>query len=215
MRDAVTLEARGTPTIILVNDVFAPIAHATAALLALPPDYVAKNIVWLPHPTSNLTAAAAAALIDQRIEGVRAALLGLAQPAPLAAPANAVTGGGAVVEEPALSVDSARPADAAVSATANGSAHFGGSEADSAALALARDIVEGLAQSLRADGADLVLLHFGAGVLVGEVRIGELTCDDGSCIMPTDALAKMVEAMVKPKVSSLRVVTLRETVLEK
>jgi hypothetical protein len=204
MRDAVTLEARGIPTIILVNDVFAPIAHATAALLALPPDYVSKNIVWLPHPTSNLTAAAAAALIDERIEGVRAALLGLRQPAPLtAAPAHAVTGGGAVVEEPAFSEDSV------------GAAHLGGSDVDSAALATARGIVEGLAESLRADGADLVLLHFGAGILEGEVRIGELTCDDGSCIMPTDALAKMVEAMVKPKVASLRLVTLREIVLEK
>jgi hypothetical protein len=199
MRDAVTLEARGIPTIILVNDVFAPIAHATAALLALPADYVSKNIVWLPHPTSNLTAAAAALLIDERIEGIRAALLGNAQPAPLtAASANGATAGGLPVAEPAHLV--------------NGDS---GSEADSAALALARGIVEGLAQSLRADGADLVLLHFGAGVLEGEVRIGELTCDDGSCIMPTDALAKMVEAMVKPKVSSLRSVTLRETVLEK
>jgi len=204
MRDAVTLEARGIPTIILVNDVFAPIAHATAALLALPADYVSTNIVWLPHPTSNLTAAAAAMLIDERIEGVRAALLGLAQPAPLrVASANAASGGGAALEEPVHSVHH------------GGSGNHSESESDSAALALARGIVEGLAESLRADGADLVLLNFGQGILEGEVRIGELTCDDGSCIMPADALAKMVEAMVKPKVSSLRLVTLREIVLDR
>jgi hypothetical protein len=35
MRDAATLEASGKPTAIVVNDVFAPIAHGTAALLAL------------------------------------------------------------------------------------------------------------------------------------------------------------------------------------
>jgi hypothetical protein len=210
MRDAVTLEARGIPTIILVNDVFAPIAHATAALLALPADYVSKNIVWLPHPTSNLTAAAAAALIDERIDVIRAALLGHEQPAPLtaASAASAADGAGPTVAglvraEPVHAVNGVRSTDAERS------------EADPAALALACEIVEGLAQSLRADGADLVLLHFGGGVLEGEVRIGELTCDDGSCIMPTDALAKMVEAMVKPKVSSLRRVTLREIALEK
>jgi hypothetical protein len=54
MRDAVTLEALGIPTAIIVNDVFEPIAHATSALLRLPDDYVAKNVVWLPHPTRTL-----------------------------------------------------------------------------------------------------------------------------------------------------------------
>ena len=170
MRDAVTLEARGIPTAILVNDVFEPIAHATAALLALPADYVAKTIVWLPHPTSNLTAGAARALIDARVDRIREALLGRV----------------AVVETD------------------------GGQAAATDPLDIARSVVEGLAASLRADGADLVLLHFEDGMLDGEVRIGDLTCDDGSCIMPADALAKMIEAMVKPKVSALRGVTLRE-----
>ncbi len=171
MRDAVTLEALGIPTAILVNDVFEPIAHATSALLALPADYVAKNVVWLPHPTSNLTASAAETLIDERIESVRTALLG--------------RGG-----EPA-----------------NGAANHKGAGDP---LEVARAVVEGLAASLRADGADLVLLRYEDGTIDGEVRIGDLTCEDGSCIMPADALAKMVEAMVKPKVPSLRSVTLRD-----
>jgi hypothetical protein len=47
-------------------------------------------------------------------------------------------------------------------------------------------------------------------VLEGEVRIGDLTCADGSCIMPTDALTKMVDAMVRPKLAALRGVVLRE-----
>ena len=78
MRDAAALEALGIPTVIVVNDVFEPIAHATAALLNMPPSYVAEHVVWLPHPTSNLTKAQAAALIDARIEAIRAALAGTA-----------------------------------------------------------------------------------------------------------------------------------------
>ncbi|MBD5633316.1 MAG: hypothetical protein IAI49_02455 [Candidatus Eremiobacteraeota bacterium] len=182
MRDAVTLEARGISTAILVNDVFEPIAHATAALLDLPGDYVAKNIVWLPHPTSNLTATAAATLIDDRIDLIREALLGRA---------DAARGNG--------------------NGNGNGAKHV---DASSAALETARAVVEGLAASLRADGADLVLSNFEAGLLQGEVRIGELTCDDGSCIMPTDALERMVEAMVRPKIASLERVSLREIRLE-
>jgi hypothetical protein len=171
MRDAVALEASGKPTAIVVNDVFTPIAHATAALLALPADYVARNVVWLPHPTSNLSRAAVSALVDERIGLIRDALLGR-----LAA------------------------------ATAPGAAGSGGD-----ALALARETVAGLAGSLRADGAELVLVGYGDGVLAGELRIGDLTCDDGSCIMPADALAKMIEALVRPKLPALREVRLLET----
>jgi hypothetical protein len=170
MRDAVTLEASGIPTAIVVNDVFAPIAHATAALLALPGDYVERNIVWLPHPTSNLSRAAVIGLVDERLGLVRDALLGR-----VATSANA-------------------PPPAAASDP----------------MALARATIAGLAASLQADGADLVLLDFENGVLAGEVRIGELTCDDGSCIMPADSLAKMIEAMVRPKLPSLREVRLIE-----
>jgi hypothetical protein len=183
MRDAVSLEARGIPTILLVNDVFEPIAHATAALLDLPGDYVAKNIVWLPHPTSNLTRDAAAALVDARIDAIRAALLGSDAVTAVAAATHPHGNGAAGPREPEASNDE---------------------------LARAREIVDGLAQSLRADGADLVLLDFAAGVLEGEVRIGDLTCADGSCIMPTDALTKMVDAMVRPKLAALRSVVLRE-----
>src|SRR5580700_3789400 len=76
MRDAVALEARGVPTVILVNDVFKPIAHATQTLLGLPADYVEKNIVWLPHPTSNKSKDVLDALIDERIEEIRSKLAG-------------------------------------------------------------------------------------------------------------------------------------------
>jgi hypothetical protein len=171
MRDAATLEASGKPTAIVVNDVFAPIAHATAALLALPAGYVEANIVWLPHPTSNMTADAVRGLVDARIESIRGALLGrLIAAAPAAKP-----------------------------------------EFDSPqALAIARETVAGLAASLRADGAELVLSGFDSGVLSGELRIGDLTCDDGSCIMPPDVLAKMIEALVRPNVEGLREVRLRE-----
>jgi hypothetical protein len=179
MRDAVTFEARGIPVAILVNDVFEPIAHATAALLDLPAGYVAKNIVWLPHPTSNLTATAAAGLIDERIERIRAALLGREQPHE--------HDGRALLE------------------TAIAERYDGEEE-----LIRARTAVDGLASSLRADGAELVLTTFEDGVLEGELRIGELTCDDGSCIMPADALARMIEALVKPHVPALRSVMLRE-----
>ncbi len=199
MRDAVTFEARGIPVAILVNDVFEPIAHATATLLDLPPDYVAKNIVWLPHPTSNLTASAAAALIDERIERIRAALLGREQPG-VAEPTARANG-----------LSQSAQASAAIASTPTSSGpttvdpHDGEAE-----LARARAAIDGLASSLRADGADLVLATFEDGVLEGELRIGELTCDDGSCIMPADALARMVEALVKPHVPGLRSVTLRE-----
>jgi hypothetical protein len=171
MRDAVELEASGKPTAIVVNDVFAPIAHATAALLALPEGYVEQNVIWLPHPTSNLSRPAVTALVDERISLLRDALLGRLT----------------TIAEP------------------------GSSRAAGDPLVLARETVAGLAAGLQADGADLVLLEFGDGVLTGELRIGELTCDDGSCIMPADALAKIVEAVVRPKLPALREVRLRET----
>jgi hypothetical protein len=181
MRDAVTFEGLGIPTVILVNDVFVPIAHATAAVLELPADYVATNVVWLPHPTSNLTAPAAAALVDERIERIRAALLGAVPPA------NGVRTAAPAPDE--------NVADDAAS---------------DPALDEARAIVAALAESLRADGAELALLRFTHGVLEGEVRIGDVTCDDGSCIMPTDALERMVEAMLRPKFARLERVALRE-----
>ena len=182
MRDAVTFEALGIPTVILVNDVFEPIAHATAALLRLPDDYVAKNIVWLPHPTSNLAAAAASALVDERIEPIRDALLGRT---PATSPATATNG-------------AIRHSELLTSPDAD------------ERLQRARTTVRGLAESLRADGAELVLSAFDGGTLHGEVRIGDVTCGDGACIMPTDALQRMLEAMLRPKIASLRSVVLRE-----
>lgn len=171
MRDAVALEASGKPTAIVVNEVFEPIAHGTAALLALPAGYVEKNIVWLPHPTSNLTRAAVTELVDERIGLLRDALLGRLD---------------------ASSTQAAAPGASDV-------------------LGVARETVAGLAASLEADGAELALLDYGDGVLAGELRIGELTCADGSCVMPAPALAKMIEAMVRPKLPALREVRLRET----
>ncbi len=171
MRDAVALEASGIPTTIVVNDVFAPIAHATAALLALPADYVERNIVWLPHPTSNLSRAGVITLTDQKTDRVRDALLGRA------------------------------------AKTANGT-H---APAAGDPLALARETVAGLAASLAADGAELALLTYEAGVLEGELRTGDVTCDDGSCIMPAPALANMIDALLRPKLPALREVRLHES----
>lgn len=76
MRDAVELERRGVPTVVIANDVFEPIAHATAALLGLPADYVPRNVIYLPHPTSMLDRDAIHALIDARIDDIEAALTG-------------------------------------------------------------------------------------------------------------------------------------------
>jgi hypothetical protein len=170
MRDAVALEARGIPTVILVNEVFVPIAEATGALLELPPDYAAKNIVWLPHPTSNKSKAELEALVDARIDEIRGKLLGRAGAA------------------------SGKPAGSAASDP----------------LETARAAIAGLAESLRADGAELALDGYRDGVLSATLRIGELTCDDGSCILPTEQLERMLDAMVRPKIDSLRAVELRE-----
>ncbi|HXP94815.1 MAG TPA: hypothetical protein VN905_15180 [Candidatus Binatia bacterium] len=169
MRDAGALETLGIPTVILVNDVFEPIAHATAALLNMPSSYVTEHVIWLPHPTSNLTKAQAAALIDERIERIRGALAGTL------------------------------PAETASAQAADGEP-----------LARARALVDGLTRSLRADGADLVLESYDDGVLRGRVVVGELTCEDGSCIMPAAQLAKMIEAMVRPQINGLHTVELEE-----
>ena len=171
MRDAVTLESRGIPTVILVNEVFVPIAEATGALLSLPQDYAAKNIVWLPHPTSNKTKEQLETLIDERIDEIRAKLLGRS---------GAVNG------------KRSAPSDADP-------------------LETARAAIAGLAESLRADGAELAIDGYRDGVLSATLHVGALTCDDGSCILPTEQLERMVDAMVRPKVASLRAVELRET----
>ena len=170
MRDAVTLEARGIPTVILVNEVFVPIADATAALLALPQDYASKNIVWLPHPTSNKTKDQLERLIDERIDEIRGKLMGRA--------------------------------------AASKSERKAASNGDP--LEAARVAIAGLAASLRADGAELALEGFRDGVLSGTLHVGDVTCDDGSCILPTEQLERMVDAMVRPKIDSLRGVELRE-----
>jgi hypothetical protein len=78
MRDAATFESLGMPTVILVNDVFEPIAYATAALLNMPADYVAERVIWLPHPTSTLSKSDARRLVDDRIGTIRSALGGTA-----------------------------------------------------------------------------------------------------------------------------------------
>jgi hypothetical protein len=184
MRDAVALEARGVPTVILVNDVFKPIAHATQALLGLPADYVEKNIVWLPHPTSNKSKDVLDALIDERIEEIRAKLVGRRFEA-----ANG-RANGAIAAKPAATQDGA---------------------AAERALAAAREAIAGLAASLRADGAELLLDTLDDGVLHGTLRIGELTCEDGSCILPAPQLARMVEALVKPVLGHVEAVYLSES----
>jgi hypothetical protein len=180
MRDAVALEGRGVPTIILVNDVFEPIAAATRVLLGLPADYVEKNIVWLPHPTSNKSKDVLDALIDERIGEIRAKLLGQSAPA-----RNGKT------PSPQIAKDAAPRA-------------AGGK------LERAREAIEGLAASLRADGAHLELDALDGDVLHGTLRLGERTCEDGSCIMPAPQLARMIEALVKPVVADVRTVELRE-----
>ena len=171
MRDAVALEGLGIPTVILVNEVFIPIAEATAALLALPQDYPNRNIVWLPHPTSNKTKDQLEALVGERIGEIRAKLVGRAD-------------GAKTNRAPAVG---------------NGDA-----------LAAARAAVAGLADSLRADGAELALEDFRDGVLSATLNVGSVTCDDGSCILPTEQLERMLDAMLRPKLDALQAVKLRE-----
>ncbi|HVA37307.1 MAG TPA: hypothetical protein VNJ51_06815 [Candidatus Dormibacteraeota bacterium] len=76
MRDAVEFERRGIPAVVLANDVFRPIADATAELLGLPSDYVERAVVYLPHPTSILTRERVQALIDAHWDEILAKLTG-------------------------------------------------------------------------------------------------------------------------------------------
>ncbi|GAC1308989.1 MAG: hypothetical protein NVSMB19_22500 [Vulcanimicrobiaceae bacterium] len=76
LRDAAALEALDVPTVIFANDVFRPIAYGTGDILGLSREYVEKNVVFFSHPTSNLTRAQIAALVDDRAETVVRALLG-------------------------------------------------------------------------------------------------------------------------------------------
>ena len=171
MRDAVALEGLGIPTVILVNEVFVPIADATAALLALPQDYTSRNIVWLPHPTSNKTKDQLEGLIDERIGEIRAKLVGR--------------------------TDVAKTGHATAAANGN-------------PLDAARSAVAGLADSLRADGAELALEDYRDGILSATLHVGNVTCDDGSCILPTEQLERMLDAMLRPKLDALQAVKLRE-----
>ncbi len=76
LRDAVSLEALGIPTVVYANDVFRSIAFGTAELLGLSRGYVEQNVVFFPHPTSNLTRAQVFARIDDAIETVVRSLEG-------------------------------------------------------------------------------------------------------------------------------------------
>lgn len=87
LRDAAALEARNVATVVLANDVFAPIAYGTAELLGLERSYVERNVVFFPHPTSNLTRAQIFGLVDAQIETIAAALVG-ARHAAVARPAE-------------------------------------------------------------------------------------------------------------------------------
>ena len=184
MRDAVALEGRGIPTVILVNDVFKPIAEATRVLLGLPADYLEKNIVWLPHPTSNKSKDVLDSLIDERIDEIRAKLTGKTV---------AASNGHAPSRTATTKLDAPQT---------------GGSDQ---ALAAARAAIEGLVASLRADGAHLVLDAIDGGVLHGTLRVGDAVCEDGSCIMPAPQLARMVEALVRPVLADVETVEIRES----
>ncbi len=76
LRDAAALEALDVPTVVFANDVFRPIAYGTGEIVGLSREYVEKNVVFFPHPTSNLTRAQIFALVDERIETVAQSLLG-------------------------------------------------------------------------------------------------------------------------------------------
>ena len=74
MRDAAALEKRGIPTTTFANDVFVPIAHGTASLLGVPPDYVENHVIFFPHPTSTLAREDAGQLVDRHLEKIVASL---------------------------------------------------------------------------------------------------------------------------------------------
>lgn len=64
------------PTVVLANDVFKPMLYGTAELLGLQPSYVDDNVVFFPHPTSNLTRDQIFRLVDARIDEIAGALSG-------------------------------------------------------------------------------------------------------------------------------------------
>jgi len=70
------LEALDVPTVVFANDVFRPIAYGTGEIVGFSREYIDKNLVFFPHPTSNLTRAQIFALVDNCIETVVRSLLG-------------------------------------------------------------------------------------------------------------------------------------------
>jgi hypothetical protein len=116
LRDAASLEARGVPTIVYVNDVFRPIADATAGLLAMPREHLDITVIYLPHPTSMLARDAVTALINARGEELFDAAAGRAPKRLTGAPhATTVQANGAA--DPAAT---AREALAALAASLRG-----------------------------------------------------------------------------------------------
>jgi hypothetical protein len=76
LRDAVALETRGVPAVVLANDVFKPMMYGTAELLGLRSSYVDSHVIFFPHPTSNLTREQIFALVDARSDEILAAIEG-------------------------------------------------------------------------------------------------------------------------------------------
>jgi hypothetical protein len=70
------LERRGIPTICFANDVFRPIARATAELIGLPPSYVDERTIFLRHPTSTLSKDEMEAAVDERLDELVDKMLG-------------------------------------------------------------------------------------------------------------------------------------------
>ncbi|GAC1543397.1 MAG: hypothetical protein NVS2B17_23120 [Candidatus Velthaea sp.] len=91
MRDAAVLEALDVPTVVLANDVFRPIAYATGEIVGLTREHVERNVIFFPHPTSNLTRAQVFALVDQSVEAIVGSLLGARDGIPGIADAAAKT----------------------------------------------------------------------------------------------------------------------------
>ena len=70
------LEALDVPTVVFANDVFRPIAYGTGEIVGLSRAYVEQNVVFFPHPTSNLTRTQVFDLVDERAEAIVRSLLG-------------------------------------------------------------------------------------------------------------------------------------------
>lgn len=77
-------------------------------------------------------------------------------------------------------------------------------------LSLAMEVVADLTSSLRKDGATLELESYADGVLSGRVTISTVCGDDGACLIPTQQLERMVEAILRPHLPDLRSVKLNE-----